>query len=261
MKRYEIKKDFTLAETQKNISLATFRGRGIKGEGVNAFTLAETLIVLVILGVVAAITIPALVKRHVESANRTRVRKAMAVYDMALNKIVVENGIKSNGDLYGSNGFAPAYDCSKTVNYFKPIQKISDCRFKTADGVWWDITFIHNPMIALDEKYKDYIIEDWDLYSETLEDENGNPLYVFAMTGRFDDATGSLRVNDKEYEDRIGGIDFNNTQKYLAKLYSFINNTEDLDLKYSKPCPNQCDVMATLGGGSSGCSGCSFDFD
>ena len=32
---------FTLAETQKNISLATFRGRGIKGEGVNEFALTE----------------------------------------------------------------------------------------------------------------------------------------------------------------------------------------------------------------------------
>ena len=57
-------KAFTLAETQKNISLATYRGRGIKGEGVikhAAFTLAETLIVLVILGVIASITIPAVI--------------------------------------------------------------------------------------------------------------------------------------------------------------------------------------------------------
>ena len=35
----------------------------------------------------------------------------------------------------------------------------------------------------------------------------------------------------------------------------------DLDLKYSKPCPNQCDIMGYLSGGSSGCKGCSFDFD
>ena len=36
------KKAFTLAETQKNISLATYRGRGIKGEGVTARHSEET---------------------------------------------------------------------------------------------------------------------------------------------------------------------------------------------------------------------------
>ena len=72
------KKAFTLAETQKNISLATFRGRGIKGEGATkraAFTLAETLIVLVILGIVASITIPAIVRRQMEAQNRAKIKK------------------------------------------------------------------------------------------------------------------------------------------------------------------------------------------
>ena len=40
-----------------------------------AFTLAETMIVLVILGVVAAITIPALVNRHMEAERKTKYRK------------------------------------------------------------------------------------------------------------------------------------------------------------------------------------------
>ena len=61
-----------------------------------AFTLAETLIVLVILGVVAAITIPALVRNQMEAQNRTRIKKAMTVYDMLINKIVVENNLKDD---------------------------------------------------------------------------------------------------------------------------------------------------------------------
>ena len=45
------------------------------------FTLAETLITLTILGVVAAITVPSLINKQIESANRTKVKKAMAVYE------------------------------------------------------------------------------------------------------------------------------------------------------------------------------------
>ena len=40
-----------------------------------AFTLAETLIVLVILGIIASITIPAVVRNQIEAQNRTRIRK------------------------------------------------------------------------------------------------------------------------------------------------------------------------------------------
>ena len=39
------------------------------------FTLAETLIVLVILGVIASITIPAVVRNQIEAQNRTKIKK------------------------------------------------------------------------------------------------------------------------------------------------------------------------------------------
>ena len=46
-----------------------------------AFTLAETLIALVILGIIAAVTIPTLIRNHVDNANRAKVKKAMSMYE------------------------------------------------------------------------------------------------------------------------------------------------------------------------------------
>ena len=63
------------------------------------FTLAETMITLVILGIVATLVVPGLVRKNTERINRTKVRKAMSQYETVLNKIVAENGIRTNSEL------------------------------------------------------------------------------------------------------------------------------------------------------------------
>ena len=160
------------------------------------FTLAETLIALVILGVVAAITIPALIQKYMEATNRTKVKKAMAAYEKAIGQMVVENGntaISSWADGIVNN-------CANTTIFFKKIQG-EGCRFKTSDGVWWDISNIEHPIIAFNE--------------EDLDDENAtNRFELFAHN-----EDGILRVNDKADEllsedERIS----------LEKLYEFVNN-------------------------------------
>ena len=117
----------------------------IREFSVKAFTLAETMIVLVILGVVAAITVPALVRNQMEAQNRTRIKKAMTVYDTAINKMVVENNLKSNDALYSSDpnnntAFAPQGNCTRTSAYFKINRTLNDdngtnCRFCSSDNV------------------------------------------------------------------------------------------------------------------------------
>ena len=61
----------------------------------NAFTLAEILSVLIILGVVAAITIPTTLKRTTDRQNRTRLAKAVSAYDSLIQKVTIENNIVS----------------------------------------------------------------------------------------------------------------------------------------------------------------------
>ena len=86
----------------------------------NAFTLAETMIVIVVLGIIATLTIPALVNKNKESVAKTKVRKAMAAYESALNKMIIENDLKSDTAL---NEWASATaNCGNPSNYFKKVQ-------------------------------------------------------------------------------------------------------------------------------------------
>ena len=172
-----------------------------------AFTLAETMIVLVILGVVAAITIPALVRNQIDSQNRTRLRKAMTVYDTAINKMVVENGIKSNDALINEfNADHNNNSCAKSRAYFKSTQDgANDCTFRASDGVWWNIEDITHPIIAFNEN---------DLGEADVMNSNK----AFRLVGYLDD-NGSLRVGDLA---NATGDD----KDSLTKLYKFANNVE-----------------------------------
>ncbi len=58
----------------------------------NAFTLAETLITLAIIGVVAAITIPSLVQKYQKRVTVTKLQRTYAVMNQAINMAVAENG-------------------------------------------------------------------------------------------------------------------------------------------------------------------------
>ena len=235
-----------LTQPPAQSSQTKFRSRAAHSYG---FTLAETLIVLVILGVVAAITIPVLVNRHVEAERRTKYRKAMSVYESALNKMVIENNIKSDT---GIINWAEE-DCSNTSAYFKSAQNLEEdgnetlCKFRASDGVFWDISDIKRPIVALREQ---------DLNEETANSDTNRAFYMFGWI----DEQGSLRVDDLG---KITGDD----KVALIKLYDFINgktttsNAEIPEIKYSKPCPNECDIMGYMGGGSSGCNGCSYEFD
>ncbi|MBQ7450083.1 type II secretion system protein [bacterium] len=236
-----------------------------------AFTLAETLITLSILGIVAAITIPALINKYTESANRTKVKKAMTTYEKVINSMLIENDLRTEESFKAwAKTDATTNNYKEQVGYFKVAEMSTlagstTCRFKTSDRVWWDIcgtndSNIENPIVILDEKYKDESREDLETMAK-IDVVDGKKVYVFGMAGRRDVTTGSIRINDKSYEDsNVKG----DNPFYMAKLYGFMNNQPfevDPTVKYSKPCPNQCDVMGYMGGGSSGCSGCSFDFD
>ena len=107
-------------------------------------------------------------------------------------------------------------DCEKALDYFKMTSDKS-CIFKTADGVWWDIKDIENPVIMLKDYYKDENTHE-QLKQLAKESTNTN---VFAMTAKIYYSSGLIRVNDKAYEDSLENNQDN--KDYLEKLYSFIN--------------------------------------
>ena len=99
-----------------------------------AFTLAEVLITLSILGVVAALTIPSLVNRQSDLAAQTKLKKAIANYENVMAVYMAENETTSAEGMLGD-------DCANLTEYFKVVEQDddNDCNFTTADGVYWSL--------------------------------------------------------------------------------------------------------------------------
>ena len=176
-----------------------------------AFTLVETLIVIVVLGIIATLTIPALVNKNKESVAKTKVRKAMAAYESALNKMIIENDLKDNGPL---KDWAGNLDngCANSTNYFKKVQDVNGCTFRTSDGIWWNISDIERPLIAFNQD------------NLTIDKANAaNDYSAFVLVGRFG-TDGSLRVDDLAYEtaNSIDDAYGNASKAQVEKLYNLL---------------------------------------
>ena len=180
-----------------------------------AFTLAETIIALTVLGIVAAITVPQVVRRQIEAANRAKIKKVMTIFDFLMNKLTTENNLKSNGAV---EEWADD-NCQNTANYFKVVKKAENpkegkdfCRFRTADGVWWDIENIMSPTVALKESELD----------------NPEAKTTFNLKAWFDNV--GLRVDD------LNAVPEEN-KLALQKLYNYVSGKESSSAKDNSITP------------------------
>ena len=113
------------------------------------FSLAEVLIALTILGIVAMLVVPGLTNKSQTMAKRVKIKKALSVYESAINTIITENNLPqttSSLDSFIKNDD----ECSNAYKYFKAIEK-NGCQFKTSDGLWWDVgtnATVSKPIIA-----------------------------------------------------------------------------------------------------------------
>ncbi len=64
----------------------------MKHKILNAFTLAEVLITLAIIGVVAVLTVPSLIQRYQEKATVTKLKKAYSLLNQAYQMAVIDHG-------------------------------------------------------------------------------------------------------------------------------------------------------------------------
>ena len=114
-----------------------------------AFTVAETLSVLVLLGVIAAIMIPTMALKYRESVRRTQLKSALATYKQVIGQMVGEHKFTSTAALdewaagpFDGDGNAT---CGNARAYFHIVEEYSvnrqtyPCIFKTPDGMWWYI--------------------------------------------------------------------------------------------------------------------------
>ncbi|MBE7710345.1 MAG: type II secretion system protein [Cyanobacteria bacterium SIG32] len=153
-----------------------------KGEGA-AFTLAEVLITLAIIGVVAAMTIPTLIADYQEKQTVTKVKKLYSTLTNAHKLVEAMNG-------YGA--ISAIFDDSKTgaentqavVNLFKPYFKISkDCGFETGCLTSGNLKSLSGgTSIDYDNRTNEYkmLLNDgtaiWFYVAHITEDDYGNPL-------------------------------------------------------------------------------------
>lgn len=89
-----------------------------------AFTLAEVLITLSIIGIVAAMTLPTLVQKNQEKETIVQLKKAYSILSQAYYSAISEYGDSSEwdlGEVYSPEGAASIAD--KLVKYFK-VHKI-----------------------------------------------------------------------------------------------------------------------------------------
>ena len=179
-----------------------------------AFTMAEALSVLILLGVVAAVTIPATVNRVTANQNRARIKKAIATYDSAVRLMISENRITSTARL---NNLMSANDCSRVYSYFKAVES-HGCIFKTTDGVWWNMAVVSEPIVAFNRA---------NVTEDAGRDLATNNAFCFNAEIDSNDRQ-ALRVNDLTYLENNGDY---LKYAYLQKTYNFLENKKNKSSK------------------------------
>ncbi len=102
----------------------------VKSQQYKAFTLAEVLITLGIIGVVAALTIPALITNYQKTQYSVSAKKAYTQMNQVLQQLAVNNGtIESIADYFGSSTDAGQAIASKykVVKTCPPSQQDEEC--------------------------------------------------------------------------------------------------------------------------------------
>ncbi len=90
-----------------------------------AFTMAEVLITIGIIGIIAAMTFPSLINRYQEKVAYTRLRHAYSVFSQAYLRVTESNGPLDSLDL---GEFATPEGAKKMYDYFKPfLAEAEDC--------------------------------------------------------------------------------------------------------------------------------------
>lgn len=153
-----------------------------------AFTLAEVLITLGIIGVVAALTIPALIANHKKQVVVTRMQKFYSTINQAIKLSEAENGEASNWSGTEHLDSDSLYDFwnNYMLKYFTSKDVI-----KTSDGILVTLSDgsafgIYNPQLVLTNGISwMHIVYCVDYKScKNRLDSNGNKVYNYPFDGK-----------------------------------------------------------------------------
>ena len=109
----------------------------------NAFTMAEVLITLGIIGIIAAMTLPSLIQRKQEKVTVTRLKKAYSILSQTYDRLTYEDGSDPTG--WGLGFMDDQQSHVILANKFLPyLNVIQNCIGKDSDYVSKHCTKIYN---------------------------------------------------------------------------------------------------------------------
>lgn len=116
------------------------RPYGVRVRGYNAFTLAEVLITLGIIGVVAAMTMPTLIKKYQQHVTVNRLKETYSILYNAVRMSETENGLLESWEIPDGGWGANTYTYGKIFfeQYLKPYIKVAkECKY-LSNECWAD---------------------------------------------------------------------------------------------------------------------------
>ena len=118
---------FLIKKDNKNVKDLPYSINALLSKKKLAFTLAEVLITLGIIGIVAAMTIPTLMQKYYEKQTVSRLKETYSILTQALKLCGEENGYPEEWGLTGRNEESTAIVAEKVI----PFLKINiDCGMK-----------------------------------------------------------------------------------------------------------------------------------
>ena len=196
----------------------------------HGFTLAEVLITLGIIGVVAALTIPTVIQNAQERATVTAVKKAYSALSQAYISAVDDNGTPENWDLRGSSDSQGAQNM---VNIFAPYLKlVKNCG--VLSGCWPNVAYKYLKGSDFDNfdsdtTYAKAQASDGSLFSFIIRDQNcsqvrGGTLALSSVCGVI-----GVDINGFKAPNQQGVDAFN----FLITKYGIIPHGSQQDTAYS----------------------------
>lgn len=105
----------------------------------SAFSLGEVMVVLSLLGIVAAISIPSLNNRYQITVSKTKIKSAINTFDSLMRLAAAESRTPSNQSIINTLKLTSDGKCAGLKNYLKVVNQ-TNCTISTSDGVWWNFS-------------------------------------------------------------------------------------------------------------------------
>ena len=154
------------------------------------FTLAETLIALVVVGIVAAITVPTLVTRYQKEQTVTQLKKAYSALSQTTARAIADNGPISTWDM-GAPGDTDAIKAFLN-KYVLPYMSIST-ELESHHKGWWPVEYVYlnNEPYDLNQKFVMFVLSDGTIvYTSSSQRSNGEKRVSFNV-----DINGAKKPN------------------------------------------------------------------